>query len=517
MTTTRSLFAFAALLVGFAAFSPLAYAADKRPNILFIIVDDQSPFDLQVYNPRSKLDAPNIDRLAAEGMVFDGAYHMGSFSGAVCTPSRHMVMCGRTVWHLPNAKGAIAAGLCPPNLEQQTMAAVFNRAGYDTMRTCKRGNSYEGANKQFTVRHDASKRGGTDETGSPWHGERVMEYLQQREASKDSDPFLIYFGFSHPHDPREGTPELLAKYGSVNHKDKNSLPPAHPKQPALPINYLPEHPFHHGHPGLRDEVKVSGVWENRDERTIRNELGRQLACSENIDIQIGRVLKKLESMGELDNTYVFYTADHGMAIGRHGLQGKQNLYQHTWRVPLIVKGPGIEPGTRSVGNVYLLDVLATLCDLTGVESPASNEGASFKPVLEGNAATVRDVLYGTYSGGTKPGMRCVQRGDWKLIKYDVMDGQVRETQLFNLAENPHEFLQQHHDAGVTDLSGAAPTKDQVNLAGDPRYADKLAEMEELLLSEMRRLNDPHRLWNQPDDGLEPPKKAPRKKSKKAKK
>ena len=478
-------------------------AAKERPNILFIIVDDQSPFDLKIYNPKSSLQSPNIDRLAAEGTVFDGAYHMGSFSGAVCTPSRHMVMSGRTLWHLPNAKGSIAAGLCPPNLEQNTMAAVFNRAGYDTMRTCKKGNSYEGANKQFMVRHDASKRGGTDETGSAWHGEQVLEYLNQREAAKDADPFLIYFGFSHPHDTRDGKPELLAKYGAVNHTDPNSLPPADPKQPALPANYLPAHPFHHGHPGLRDEVKVSGVWENRDERTIRNELGREFACSENIDIQIGRVLGKLESMGELDNTYIFYTSDHGIAIGRHGLQGKQNLYEHTWRVPLIVKGPGIHPGSRVKGNVYLLDMLPTLCELTGVDAPETTEGISFKPVLDGRQPTVRDLLYGAYCGGTKPGMRCVKQGDWKLIKYDVLDGQVRETQLFNLSQNSDEFIQQHHDPKVIAMTGAAPTKEQVNLAADPRHADKLAEMEGLLLAEMRRLNDPYRLWNQPDDGLPP--------------
>jgi arylsulfatase A-like enzyme len=95
------------------------------------------------------------------------------------------------------------------------------------------------------------------------------------------------------------------------------------------------------------------------------------------------VLAKLEAMGELDNTYIFYTSDHGMAIGRHGLQGKQNLYEHTWRVPFVVKGPGIEAGSRAQGNAYLLDVLATMCDLTGVEIPATSEGKSFKPVLMG--------------------------------------------------------------------------------------------------------------------------------------
>lgn len=472
----------------------------SRPNILFVLVDDQSPFDLKVYNPRSELQTPTLDKLAAEGMVFDGAYHMGSFSGAVCTPSRHMIMSGRTVWHLPISPRAKEDGLCPDNLEQHTIPAVFNRAGYDTMRTCKLGNSYEAANKLFTVRRDETKRGPTDETGSAWHAEQVLEYLQTRQQTDDKDPFLIYFGFSHPHDTRDGKPELLAKYGAVNHSDPTTLPPANPLAPKLPMNYLPAHPFPDGHPGLRDEVDVSGVWKNRDERTIRNEIGREFACSENIDTQIGRVLKQLEAMGELDNTYVIYTADHGMAIGRHGLQGKQNLYEHTWRVPFIVKGPGIKPGSRAIGNIYLLDLLPTFCDLAGLRRPDFVEGVSFKPVLEGNKEIVRDVMYGVYNGGTKPGMRCVKRGDWKLIKYDVLDGKVRETQLFNLKDNPDEFLPEHRSEQLTALTGVAPEPYQTNLASDPAYADRLAEMEALLLAEMRRLDDPWRLWNQPDEG-----------------
>jgi arylsulfatase A-like enzyme len=499
MKTILTLIASAALLFSHAD------AADQ-PNILFILVDDQSPFDLKCYNPQSPLETPHIDRLAREGMVLDGAYHMGSFSGAVCTPSRHMIMSGRTVWHLPIGPGAKEH--CPPHLEQQTIPAVFNRAGYATMRTCKRGNSYDAANKLFTVRHDATKRGGSPESGSAWHGDRVMDYLAQRETAKDTKPFLIYYGFSHPHDERNGTPELLAKYGAVNHTDKTAPPPANAKQPALPPNYLPAHPFSHGHPGLRDEVAVSGVWERRDERTIRNELGREFACSENIDNQIGRVLAKLEATGELANTYVIYTADHGMAIGRHGLQGKQNLYQHTWRVPFIVKGPGIKPGSRVEGNIYLLDVLATLCDLAGIPAPESSEGASFKSVLTGGKPAIRDVLFGVYSGGTKPGMRSVKMGDWKLIQYDVMNGEVRETQLFNLAENPSEFVKEHHAPDVIALTGAKPAPQQVNLATDPKHAAKLAEMQALLLAEMRRLHDPWRLWNQPADGLTPPPEGP---------
>lgn len=480
-----------------------APATGERPNILFIIVDDQSPFDLKPYDPTSQLDAPNIERLAREGMVIENAYQMGAWSGAVCTASRHMVMSGRTVWHIPNKAGRKQnphmgnKTLVPAGLENNTLAAVFNRAGYDTMRTCKKGNSYAAANKQFSVVRDASKRGGTPETGSAWHAEQVLDYLSEREASSDDDPFLIYFGFSHPHDTRDGTPELLAKYGATNHTDKEHPPALDSKQPPLPKNYLPAHPFHHGHPGLRDEEQVSGVWDRRDEATIRNEIGRQFACSENIDIQIGRVLDKLEAMGELDNTFVVYTSDHGMAIGRHGLQGKQNLYDHTWRVPMIVKGPGIAAGSRAEGNVYLLDTLATLCDMAGIDAPETNEGRSFHPILTGQESTSREVVYGVYTGGTKPGMRCVRKGDWKLIKYDCLDGTVRRTQLFNLRDNPLEFLDAHRLESVQFLADCKPEPHQTNLAGHNEYSEKLAEMEAVLLAEMRRLDDPYRLWDQP--------------------
>ena len=477
----------------------------ERPNILFIIVDDQSPFDLKIYNPKSTLQTPVIDRLAAEGMVFDGAHQMGAWAGGVCTPSRHMIMSGRTLWHIPDKKKPGRNPLSadpkhvPTDLPAHTMAAVFNAAGYDTMRTCKIGNSYSAANKLFTVRREAGKRGGTDETGSAWHAQQVLDYLDQRTAASDADPFLIYFGFSHPHDVRDGKPELLAKYGAANHKDKNSLPPAHPKQPRLPAAYLPAHPFNNTDMKVRDEVAVSGVWSNRDERTIRNELGREFACSENIDIQIGRVLNKLEELGELDNTWIFYTSDHGMAIGRHGLQGKQNLYEHTFRVPFIAKGPAMSPGSRIRGNVYLLDVLPTLCDIAGIKPPETIEGISFKPVLEGRTKVVREILYGAYCGGAKPGMRCVKKGDWKLIRYESPRDGVNETQLFNLAENPEELLEHHHHPKVIALTGNTPKPNQRNLAGDLQHARKLKEMESLLLGEMRRHNDPYRFSNQPDD------------------
>ncbi len=476
------------LLLGIFLVSSTSFAQKKRPNILFILTDDQSPFDLKSYDASSTLSTPNLSRLAAEGMVFDGAYHMGAWVGAVCTASQTMLMTGRSLWKLPNKSNPNNddPALVPANLEENSMAAIFNRAGYATMRTCKSGNSYQPANKKFTINKESVSRTGNDENGSAWHAEQVLDYLKDRETSKEEAPFLIYFGFSHPHDPRNGKEGLLEKYGAVNHTDRTRVPFVNAKQPALPTNYLAAHPFFHGHPELRDEVEVSGVWKNRDEGTIRNELGREFACSENIDDQIGRVLDRLEKMGELDNTYIFYTADHGIAIGRHGLMGKQNLYEHSWRVPFLVKGPGIKAGKRVAGNIYLMDVLPTFCDLAGIEPPKTIDALSFKPVLFGQKQQIRETMYGVYSGGTKPGMRAVKRGDWKLIKYDTMDGTVHETQLFNLKANLHEFVAEHQKKG----------KMETNLAGNPRYAVKLKEMETLLQAQMQYYHDPYTLWDQ---------------------
>ncbi|MBO49196.1 MAG: sulfatase [Planctomycetaceae bacterium] len=463
----------------------------KRPNFLFILTDDQSPETLSCYG-NTVCQTPHIDRLARRGIVLDDAHHMGAWSGAVCTASRTMIMTGRTVWRIPGARGP---GLTRNRARRQQAAqnslpAIFNRAGYSTFRTCKRGNSFREANALFTEHHDATRRGSDPETGSRWHGDRVIEFLDKRQQAGDKAPFLLYMGFSHPHDPRNAPETLARKYGASN---KGPGQTVNPKAPPLPVNYLAAHPFHHGHPGLRDEVRVQGVMKRRDPATIRNELGREYACIENIDNQVGRVIKQLEMTGELENTYVVFTSDHGIAVGRHGLTGKQNLYEHTWRVPFIVTGPGIKPGTRASGYIYLLDTLRTFCDLADITPPESVEGRSFRKVLEGKTDAVRDSLYGVYTGGTKPGMRAVKTRRFKLIKYDVLDGKVRRTQLFDLKENPREFLVEHRAKAISSLLGHTPKPQQVNLADDPKYAAKRKELEALLKREMKRLGDPYEL------------------------
>ncbi|MCG8649195.1 MAG: sulfatase, partial [Pirellulales bacterium] len=169
------------------------------------------------------------------------------------------------------------------------------------------------------------------------------------------------------------------------------------------------------------------------------------------------------------------------------------------RVPMIVRGPGIQAGSAASGYVYLMDVFPTLCDLAGITIPDAVEGKSFRPVLENRTDRIRDVLYGVYCGGTKPGMRAVKTAGWKLIEYDVLDGQVRRTQLFDIKNNPNEWLLEHHDQALAERLGIAPNDAQINLAESPSHASKRRELEQLLEAEMKRWADPYQLTARAND------------------
>jgi len=477
----------------------------EPPNFLFVITDDQDIYTIGAYRrtePVEKnaegspyvVDTPNMDRLAAEGMLFHQARLMGADSGAVCTPSRTCIMTGKNSWQRTEG---VSAAVTFPGIFNRGVRSGIGDLPYATYRTCKSGNSYPTANGEFTVVNDATKRGNTDGNGSEWHADHAIDYIDHWRSHHRpvGKPFFIYLGFSHPHDTRSArtTPDLTGRYGCVNTSAPGGIV-LNPNAPPLPLNFLfctpatyPAHPFDHGHLDVRDELSVSGIEDYRTEAVVRNEIGRNFACVDWIDQQLGRVLARLEdpdgngdaSDSVLNNTYIVFTSDHGIAIGRHGLQGKQNLYEHTWRVPYIVRGPGIAPGTESDALIYLHDTFPTFCDLAGLDLPVTidgNDGRSFRAVLEGSSTYHRNVLYGLYAGGDKPGMRAVTDGRFKLIKYDVAGNTVQETQLFDLEQNPFELLHEH---GVP------------NLATRPAYARIRQRLEERLMEQRVENADPY--------------------------
>ena len=451
-------------------------AGTAPPNFLFILTDDQNTYSLGAYRRTEpaepgadgqpyEIDTPNMDRLAAEGMLFHSARIMGSWTAAVCTASRTCIMTGRSTWGAKtDYDGAGSAANTFPGIFNRGVRNGLPAMPYATYRTCKSGNSYPTANNEFTVVNDAVKRGNTDGNGSEWHADRALAYLDDWRTNHrpNGKPFFIQLGFSHPHDERlaRTNPDLTGRYGCINTTDPAAIT-LNPLAPPLPFSHLsctpatyPAHPFNFGNFTVRDENLVAGVGQYRTEAVVRNETGRDWACVDWIDRQLGRVLAKLEdpdgngdtSDSVLDNTYIVYTSDHGIAVGRHGLMGKQNLYDHSWRVPYIVRGPGIAPGSETDALIYLHETFPTFCDLAGLVPPStidSDDGSSFRNVLEGNTGSHRDVLYGVYAGGDKPGIRAVTDGRFKLVKYDVAGNASQVTQLFDLEENPFELLPEH--------------------------------------------------------------------------
>jgi arylsulfatase A-like enzyme len=234
----------------------------------------------------------------------------------------------------------------------------------------------------------------------------------------------MYLAFGNPHDPRVAAPKYLELY------DPDRIP--------LPENYLPVHPFDNGELVVRDEQLLP--WP-RTEADVLRTLRAYYATVTALDFHIGRLLRALRDTGQLDKTVVILSADQGVAVGSHGLLGKQNLYDHSMKVPLVFAGPGIPHG-RSDALVYLFDVLPTVCDLVGAGVPEGIDGRSFRPVLDGRATAARPELMLAYLGK----QRAVRDARWKLIRYPAAD----VTQLFDLQSDPDETRNRADDPSQRD-------------------------------------------------------------------
>lgn len=414
-------------------------SAGARPNILFLFSDDQRADTIAALgNPH--LRTPNLDALAGRGTTLARAYCMGSMQGAVCVPSRAMLLSGRGLFRIEE------------NLEGQgTWPESFGKAGYVTFATGKwhnqpasllrsfqhgkalflggMGDPYKLPIQDISPEHALVNKRPSGEHSVKVFADAACEFLASRDGKA---PFLCYVAFNFPHDPRVAPAEFRDRY------DESKLP--------LPANYLPEHPFNNGELAIRDEKLAPHP---RTPEVVRKHLADYYASIEFLDAQVGRILDALKATGQLDNTLVVFASDHGLAIGSHGLFGKQNLYEHSMRSPVILAGPGIPEGRRLDAFAYLYDLFPTLGDLTGVPGPEGSEGLSLVPVLEGRLPTRRDSIFCAY---TKV-QRSVRDDRWKLIAYPKID----KVQLFDLVADPDErrdlAADPAHAATVARLTG----------------------------------------------------------------
>jgi arylsulfatase A-like enzyme len=418
-----------------------------KPNILFFFTDDQR-FDTIHALGNHEILTPTMDRLVAEGTTFTHAHIPGGTSGAICMPSRAMLHTGRTLFHLEGAGQSI------PD-DHVLMGEHFQANGFKTWGTGKWHNGPEAYARSFSdgaeiffggmddhwnvpaFDYDPSekydgrlpqcpdafrsnelkiRRGDHVTAGkhsSELFAEAAMDYLR----SYDSDqPFFMYLSFMAPHDPRTMPKEFLDLYD--------------PEKITLPDNFLGGHPFDNGDLKVRDEM-LAGF--PRDPNDTRRQLAQYYAMVSHLDAQMGRVVETLEATGKKDNTIVVFAGDNGLAVGQHGLFGKQNMYEHSVRVPLVIGGKNVPPGQRRDAYVYLLDIFPTLCELVNVEIPKTVEGTSLVPALHDGRNHVRDTLFAAY----RQYQRMVKDDRFKLIEYVVNDR--RTTQLFDLENDPLEM------------------------------------------------------------------------------
>ena len=424
----------------------------RPPSVLVILSDDQRADTIHALGNEA-IRTPALDALAARGTVFTRAFCMGSTVPAVCIPSRAMLLSGRSLFHVDlNLAGC------------DTWPEAFGRVGYRTFVTGKWHNNAASLPRCF-AEGDAVFLGGLhDQWAVPTvsfrdHGVPVENERRRIHSSElfggaaenfinrlGDEPFFAWLAFTAPHDPRQAPDEFRRRWEG--------------REPPPPANFLPEHPFDNGDLRVRDETLLG--WP-RTRTDISRELADYHACVEAMDVQIGRVVAALEAKSRLDDTLILFTSDQGLAIGSHGLLGKQNLYEHSMRSPAILAGPGVPAGQRVDALAYLFDLTATVGDLAAVAPPERNEGKSLMPVIRGETAGIRDSLLLAY----KDVQRALVTPDWKLIDYP----QAGRFQLFDVARDPDE---------IDDR------------ATDPAQAARLAELKAKLAAARKAANDPLR-------------------------
>ncbi len=433
----------------------------KRPNVLFVLTDDQRGDTIHALG-NNEINTPNLDRLVNTGTSFINAHIPGGTASAVCMPSRAMINSSRTIFHLQDNGKEIPVG-------DTTMGQAFGEAGYCCCGIGKWHNGTESYARSFSCGSDIFFGGMWDHWNVP-----VCDYRRDGCYSKEipfvpnfsanmtpinvladkinagvhstelfsgdavefidgydgSEPFFMYLSFLAPHDPRT----MPEKYRNMYDPEKISLPPNFMEMPQFSFGW-----------SNRGRDETTAGFPRRPEE-IKRHIADYYAMISHIDEKFGEVMSALERKGLADNTIVVFCGDNGLAVGQHGLMGKQNVYEHSTRVPLIMAGPGI-PKNKVLGQyVYLMDIYPTLCELCGIGIPGSVEGKSFAGMFSDESLVTRPDIYYVFQAR----IRGVADGRYKLIEYRTEN--VKLTQLFDLQADPWETKNFYDYIGYEEIT-----------------------------------------------------------------
>lgn len=431
------------------ALSAVLPAVDSpRPNVLFLFADDmQADTIAALGNP--VIQTPNLDKLARRGLSFRRAYMQGGMNAATCTPSRAMLLSGQNLFHIDEKL-----------MRDAIWPEAFAKSGYTTFISGKWHNGEASLARSFPAARSVFVGGMGNPLKQPLRDVKdgrlaapqvfakhacevyVDEWTRFLKEQKDG-PFFAYLPFNAPHDPHIVPDDFPIRYAA------SDIP--------LPPNFLPQHPWDNGEMAIRDEALLP--WPRKPE-AIRSMIAEYYRYISFLDSQIGRALDALAASPHAANTIVVFAADSGVARGQHGLIGKQNVYEHSVRVPLILAGPGIPADQKTEALCYLFDVMPTLGKRCAIGPPNKSDGIDFGAVLADPGHAGRSRLMFAY----KNVQRAIRDDRFKLIRYP----QVDRTQLFDLVADPHE---------------------RTNLADRPEHAAKVMELMSALEKEMAAAGD----------------------------
>lgn len=440
-------------------------APAARPNVLLLMADDLAATLACYGHPYAQ--TPNLDALAARGVLFRGAYCQFPH----CNPSRSSMMSGLRpgTTRVTNNEDNLYKNI-PDVL---TLPHHFRNQGYATARCGKIfhlgvptglesmddpqawefGTPFRSELPYPKKRESVVDVGVKKKQGLGWQeipgdddqlcdgdfAKTAVEWLKKRDSSR---PFFLAVGFHRPHLPLVAP----AKYFDQYSFDAIRLPDA----PADDEADIPPPARNGAVPGYT----LAATPEQR-----RAAIRAYLACVSYVDAQAGRILQTLDELKLRDNTIVIFTSDHGWHLGEHGLWHKRSLFEESARVPLIMHAPGMAAnGQESDSLIELLDVYPTLCDLCGVPAPKHLHGASLRPLLTDPQQSVHEEAFTQARRGAQAEHwgRSVRTARYRCTQWD--EGRAG-TELYDHATDPHEY---------------------VNLADDPAHAAELARLTKLL-------------------------------------
>ena len=442
-------------------------------NVLFILSDEHARNISGCYG-NSIVKTPNIDALAARGTVFENAY----CNSPICVPSRASLATGKyphRTRYWDNAHpydGNVPSwhhALRDAGHEVVSIGKLHYRSAEDDSGFSEnihpiyvpdgQGDVFGLLRDEVKPRKAASAMAAKAGYGSSDYSnfdtrvaDAAVSWLQAPPARSDK-PWVLFVSFVVPHFPLIAPKEFFDLYNGV------PIP--------MPDQYgAAERP---SHPGVDAYRTVFNYDDYFDEATLKIALQAYYGMCSFLDFNVGRVLRALSDSGQAEDTSIIYSSDHGESLGNRGLWGKSVFYEDSCAIPMMIAGPGIEPGKRCDVPVSLVDMYPTILKATGVQQEAQTRDrpGSDLQKLARNGSKDRVVFSEYHAAGSASGGFMVRKGSWKLVYYVG-----HPPQLFNLDDDPRETRDRTGESEIAAIQ--ADLESELRKIVDPEAANARA-------------------------------------------